>query len=86
MEIIYSGIHPIGFGTQEICRFPNGYGASVVQHKYTYGGDKGLWELAVIKFEGDKWSIDYTTPITDDVLGWLTRLEVLELMGKIAGL
>ena len=36
-------------GIQRIYKFDNGYGASVVKHKYSYGGDKGLWELAVIE-------------------------------------
>ena len=27
--------------------FDNGYEASVVQHKYSYGGDKGMYEVGV---------------------------------------
>ena len=30
-------------------QFPNGYGASVVSHEYSYGGTEGLWELAAIE-------------------------------------
>ena len=30
---------------QKIYSFPNGYGASVIKGKYTYGGPK-LWEIA----------------------------------------
>lgn len=59
---------------QWLYRFPNGYGASVVMGTYTYGGPDGLFELAVIRFESpdsDKWDIDYGTPVTDDVIGWL---------------
>ncbi len=46
--------HPAGMGgTQRIYRFGNGYGASVVQFPYSYGGDRGMWELAVTKYEGE---------------------------------
>ena len=31
---------------QKIYSFPNGYGASVIKGKYTYGGPEGLWEIA----------------------------------------
>ena len=34
-------------GVQARITFDNGYGASVVRSQYTYGGDKGLYELAV---------------------------------------
>ena len=30
-------------------QFPDGYGASVVSHLYSYGGTEGLWELAAIE-------------------------------------
>lgn len=40
----------------------------------TYGADKGLWELAAIRFQEDgQWEITYKTKITGDVLGWLSR-------------
>ncbi len=69
---------------QWICRFPNGYGASVVQGDYSYGGKEGKYELAVILFDGDKWSLTYETPITEDVIGWLTLDEVAALLIRIA--
>ena len=59
------------YGKQLIYRFPNGYGASVIQNLISYGGDEGLWEVAVLKFQADKPYIDYTTPVTDDVIGFL---------------
>lgn len=77
-------VNAINEGTQEVYRFENGYGASVVKHKYSYGGDKGFYELAVIKFDGDEWNIDYTTEITNGVLGWQSRLEIVGLLEQIS--
>lgn len=69
-------------GSQRIYAFPNGYGASVVSHMYSYGGKEGLYELAVIR-DGE---IVYNTPITNDVIGWLTAEEVDEILGRIKNL
>lgn len=71
------------FGDQYIFTFPNGHGASVVRNTYSYGGEKGQWELAVLDADGE---LDYTTPVTDDVIGWLNEREVAELLRKIAEL
>jgi hypothetical protein len=78
-------------GVQRLYRFANGYGASVVQGPYTYGGPEGLWELAVLDWpeptEGDAgWHITYKTPITDDVLGWLSEEEVDDVLTNISEL
>lgn len=62
--------------------FDNGYGASVIRHEYSYGGDQGLWELAVLA--GDL--LCYNTEITDDVIGYLTEEEVEELLNRIKAL
>ena len=66
-------------GVQARITFDNGYGASVVKSPYTYGGDKGLYELAVFK-NGE---ITYATPITDDVIGYLRPEDVTDVMTKI---
>lgn len=76
----------INDGIQYLAFYPNGYGASIVQHKYSYGGNIGLWELAVIKGTEEEWDICYTTPITNDVLGYLEEAEVDELLIKIEAL
>ena len=82
--------HPAGMGgTQKLYRFANGYGASVVQSPYSYGGNRGLWELAVTKYAGednDSFSLTYSTEITDDVLGYLNEVEVDELLARIEAL
>lgn len=59
--------------------FKNGYGASVLRSSYSFGGDRGLFELAVLK-DGD---ICYSTPITNDVIGYLTADEVAKYLQQI---
>lgn len=73
-------------GIQKVYFFPNGYGASVIRHSFSYGGDQGLWELAVLKGTLEKYELCYTTEITDDVLGYLDNKEVEETLSKIQNL
>lgn len=71
-------------GTQHLFRFDNNFGASVVCHKYSYGGDEGFWELAVLKYDEDgEWSLTYDTPVTQDVVGYLTPKDVEGLLEEI---
>lgn len=67
----YDGVHVHVY-------FPNGRSASVINHKYSYG-----IELAVLD---DRGIIDYSTPITDDVLGYLTKDELHAALHAIAAL
>jgi hypothetical protein len=67
-------------GVQSRIQFDNGYGASVVKHDYSYGGRDGLYELAVLGANGD---LIYGTPITDDVIGYLSETEVTDILEKI---
>ena len=73
---------------QKIYRFANGYGASVVKGDHTYGGEEGLWELAVIIFgkgtdNNHTYELVYDTPITQDVEGNLNDDEVEKLLDQI---
>lgn len=52
---------------------------SVIRSSMTYGGDEGLFELAMLR--DDKCC--YDTCITDDVLGWLEVEDVLEILEKV---
>ena len=70
-------------GSQYLYKSDNGYGASIVQTLYSYGGKQGLWELAVLDSNEQ---ISYNTPITNDVLGYLTEEEVNETLKKIKNL
>jgi hypothetical protein len=67
-------------GVQARITFENGYGASVVKTPHSYGGDKGLYELAVLGTDGH---LTYDTPITSDVIGYLRDIDVTDVMEKI---
>ena len=67
-------------GVQARIQFENGYGASVVCTPYTYGGDKGLYELAVLDSGGN---LTYDTPVTNDVEGYLSEDDVTNLLEQI---
>jgi hypothetical protein len=76
-----------GTGHQWIYKFPNGFGASVIFTPYSYGTEKMLYELAVIRFlSNEDYHLTYDTPITDDVLGYLSTREVCELLRTIENL
>jgi hypothetical protein len=68
--------------------FPNYYGVSVIRGQYTYGGKKGLYELAVIHMgpEDKESTIVYDTPITGDVIGYLTPEDVTDIMKQVSEL
>lgn len=74
-------------GVHYVFRFENGYGASVIKHSGSYGNEDDLWELAVImfydKYDDNSWDLTYETPITNDVIGWLTDEQVEEYLQKI---
>ena len=74
-------INPMGseYGIVSRTQFDNGYEVSVVKSPHSYGGDKGLYELAIFK-DGD---ICYDTPITDDVIGYLRPEDVTDVIEKI---
>lgn len=78
----------INSGVQKVYKYANNQGASVVRGPFTYGSREGKWELAVLRLRNDEreWQIDYTTPLTDDVLGYLTEAEVDDLLAKIEAL
>lgn len=73
-----------GRGAQQLHRFDNGYGASVITDGY--GSHSGLMEVAVLVWDGDSYEITYDTPVTSDVLGYLTQDEVTKTLGDIAAL
>ena len=71
--------HPLG-GTLVHLFFDNGRGVSVICGSEFYSNGVDTYEVAVLSVEG---SIDYNTPITNDVLPHLTKDEVTEVMKQI---
>lgn len=71
-------------GIRYVFIFDNGYGASVIKYSGSYGGLKDLWELAVLKKnDNGEYYINYNTPITNDVLGYLSDKEVNNYLSQI---
>lgn len=64
---------------QKKFQFDNGYGASVVCNAMSYGSNKGLFEVAVLKND----EITYDTPITGDVVGYLDFAGVADILDRI---
>jgi len=63
--------------------FANGLGASVIKSSDSYGGNDGLYELAVLDADGE---ITYDTDVTNDVIGYLTSEMITETMALIQSL
>ena len=61
-------------GVQLLLEFLNGYSASILRTDHSYGGPAGLYEIAVVR-GGD---VVYDTPITDDVIGYLDQIGVID--------
>ena len=70
-------------GNQWLFKYDNGYGASIVQHSGSYGGEQGLYEIAVLDSNGE---MSYTTPITDDVIGYADEVKLYETLDRIKSL
>ena len=70
-------------GVQHLFEFWNGFGASVIRGSGTYGATQGLWELAVFGQDG---KITYSTPITSNVVGFLSETEVRRVLNRIQAL
>ena len=72
-------------GIQHIYRFENSrFSASVVKTPTSYGGESGLWELAVL--HNGKITYDWGGIHHNDVTGWLTDKDVQEILAQIDGL
>jgi hypothetical protein len=68
--------------------FDNNRGISIISSEFSYGGAEGLYEIAVVAWWEDKkgnkdHAIDYSTEITDDVIGHLTMEDVEKIAERI---
>ena len=71
--------HTSGYGSRARIDFNNGYGASIVFGNMFYSNGIDTYELAVMK-DGD---LCYSSGITNDVIGYITKDEVTEYMKQI---
>ena len=71
---------PFMVGKKARMHFDNGYGVSVVSHSYSYGGRDGLYEVAVLDSNDE---LTYDTPVTNDVIGYLTEEDVSNVMKQV---
>ena len=70
-------------GKKARMHFDNGYGVSVVSHTYSYGGRDGLYEVAVLNSNDE---LTYDTPVTNDVIGYLSEEDVSDVMKQVQNL
>ena len=74
-------------GLQLMFYFENGYGASVIRHRGSWGNKEGLFELAVIKGDRNYWILHKNNPVANgDVLGYLTIEDVNNALRRIKNL
>ncbi len=73
-----------GGGYYRTIQFDNGYGLSIVSHGFSYGGHKGLFEIALLDEQG---VIMYDKDMGfGDVVGHLDFLQVAMVIESIRGL
>lgn len=76
--------HPLGNGGEHVdVFFPNGYGASCIRGGWGFYTRGGTYEIAVINADDE---LDYSTSITDDVLGYLSEDEANQALKDIEAL
>ena len=67
--------------------FPNGWELSAIRHSASYGGNKGLWEVALFKPDGEFAGMHWITEgLSADVEGWLTGNDVVDRLHLVAKL
>lgn len=68
---------------QAVVRFDNDYGASVVRFNGSKGYFQGLYEMAILKFTDEDFKLCYLEEYGNDVIGYLTKENVEELLNTI---
>lgn len=69
-------------GYKKEIKFGNGYGLSIVSHSFSYGGERGLFEIALIDLATDE--IVYNSELGfSDVIGYLDFHHVVEVIERV---
>lgn len=81
--------HEVMDGIRRTYTFENGYVVSAIKTTMSYGGRKGLWEVAILTNSGDFATkqllqplFDYT--MDDDVVGWVDDKELLRYLEVVS--
>lgn len=75
--------HPSSIaGTRAVAEFNNGFRASVISGDMFYCSVDKPYEIAVM----DKNGVTYSTPLTDDVFGYLSEDEANKILSDIEAL
>ena len=61
--------------------YKNGYGVSIISSEFSYG-----LELAVLIGDKENAEICYDTPITNDVIGYCTTEQLVEIIKDVKAL
>lgn len=76
-----SSITELNGGEHLLKFFDNGYGVSIVRHDGSYG-----LEMAVLLGNDEEWDLTYDTPITSDVIGYMTPEECINHVKSVTEL
>lgn len=69
-------------GYHKEIHFENGYGLSIVSHEFSYGGQTGLFEIALLDSETKE--IVYNSDLGfSDVIGYLGFEDVVEVIHRV---
>lgn len=72
--------------TQAKLFFDNWYWVSVIQWYGSYTNSDDEYELAVLRWNEERFTLCYDTEITDDVLGYLSKEEVSSIINQVKSL
>ena len=75
----------IKMGYHRVIEFENGYGLSIISHESSYGGEDGLFEIALLDMDKDGEIIYDPALGFSDVIGHLDFAEVAEIIERIKG-
>ena len=76
-------------GPHYVIVFKNGYGASIIQNPYSYGGEQELMEIALLEIlyivdDNIEYRLIYDKNRFTDVIGWLDDNEIIDCLKYIA--
>lgn len=87
--IVSAGVSSYGraFGYQAILRFPNRYGASIIQGRFAYTTNTSEYELAIVEFD-DQGAMSFArdTELGDYILGHLSLEKTYQVLNLIKDL